>query len=135
MLKKYHIPVREDWIVEGGFDRDSGYDGFTKLYQQGDYPEVIFTANDRIAQGAYKAIRELRLHIPQDVGVIALGHSEFAELLFPSLTISDSPPDLIGKTAMDLLEKEINQGDAHHAQRVLLDTRLVINGSILLREK
>jgi len=134
MLKKYDIPVRNDWIIEGSFDRNSGYTGFKKLCKIDDCPEVIFTANDEIAMGAYKAIKEKGMRIPDDIGVIALGHADFAEIISPSLTISASPPVIIGKTAMDLLAKEIMDYESRHSQKILLNTQLLINESILKRE-
>jgi hypothetical protein len=82
--------------VEGGFDKISGYVGFQTLQKQSSLPEIIFAANDRVAQGAYKAISEAGLNIPDDIGVIALGHNEFAEILSPPLTIMDASPDVIG---------------------------------------
>jgi LacI family transcriptional regulator len=134
ILKKYNIPVRNDWIIEGSFDRESGYLGFNKLYKPDDCPEVIFAANDGIAMGAYKAIKEKGMRIPDDFGVIALGHADFAEIVSPSLTISASPPVIIGKTAMDLLEKEIREHESRYPQKILLNTHLIINESILERK-
>jgi LacI family transcriptional regulator len=133
VLKKHNIPVRDNWIIEGGFDKQSGYTGFNKLYKCQDCPEIIFAANDRIAQGAYKAIREAGLRIPEDIGVVALGHAEFAEILSPPLTISDCPPHILGKTAMDLLAREIEEGESRRSQKILLNTQLLINESILKR--
>jgi LacI family transcriptional regulator len=133
MLKKYNIPVRNDWIIEGGFDRNSGYTGFKKLYKRDDCPEVIFAANDGIAMGAYKAIKEKGMRIPDDFGVIALGHADFAEIVSPSLTVSASPPVILGKTAMDLLAKEIEENESRYTQKILLNTQLLINESILKR--
>lgn len=130
VLQKHNIPVRNDWIIEGGFDRNSGYVGCKKLFKPDDRPEVIFAANDRIAQGAYKAISEIGLKIPEDIGVIALGHAEFAEILSPPLTISNCPPDILGKTAMDLLTKEIRERESRHPQKIMLNTQLIINESI-----
>jgi LacI family transcriptional regulator len=131
MLQKHNVPVRNDWIIEGGFDRNSGYIGCKKLFKPNDRPEVIFAANDRIAQGAYKAIREMGLKIPDDIGVIALGHADFAEIVSPSLTVSASPPMILGKTAMDLLAKEIEESESRHTQKILLNTQLLINESIV----
>lgn len=131
MLKKYDLPIRNDWIIEGGFDRNSGYAGFKKLYNRDDCPEVIFAANDSIAAGAYKAIREKGLRIPDDIGVFALGHADFAEMLSPSLTVAACPPNILGKTAMDLLAKEIEEDESRHPQKLLLNTQLLINESIV----
>ena len=131
MLKKYNIPVRNDWIIEGSFDRESGYLGFNKLYKPDDCPEVIFAANDGIALGAYKAIKEKGMRVPDDFGVIALGHADFAEIVSPSLTVAASPPVIIGQTAMDLLAKEIRDNESRHPQKILLKTQLIINESLL----
>jgi LacI family transcriptional regulator len=131
MIKKYKLPVYPDWIVEGGFDKQSGYDGFKALYRAKELPQLVFAANDRVAQGAYKAIKEKGLQIPEQIGVIAFGHSEFAELLSPSLTIVDCPPDVLGRKAMELLNNEIENPENHKPKRVTLETRLRINESTL----
>ena len=103
-----------------------------KLYEMGDLPDCIYAVNDGSARGAYKAIREKRLDIPEDIGIVAFSHHEFAELLYPQLTIIDSPPVLIGKTAMELLLSEMNQ-KPERIQRLILETKLVPNHSIINR--
>jgi DNA-binding LacI/PurR family transcriptional regulator len=133
-LKKHNIPRRDEWIITGGFDSSSGYDGFKRLMRTRDLPEIVFAANDRIAQGAYKAIKEARLIIPDDIGIVAFGHSEFAELLSPTLTIVDCPPIVLGQKAMELLVSEIAHPEKRGQHHVLLDTTLKVNKSILLKE-
>jgi LacI family transcriptional regulator len=122
--------VREAWIVEGGFDKASGYNGFHALQQQAELPEIVFAANDRIAQGAFKAIKEAGLRIPEDIGVIALGHNEFAENLSPSLTIMDAPPDVIGQRAMEILVEEMKDPSKCGQHHIVLETSMKIHGSI-----
>lgn len=129
-LKWHNIPVREEWIVEGGFDKTSGYNGFHTLQEQAELPEVIFAANDRIAQGAYEAIKEAGLKIPEDIGVIALGHNEFAEILSPSLTIMDAPPDVIGQRAMEILAEEMKDPSKCGQHHIVLETSMKIHSSI-----
>jgi LacI family transcriptional regulator len=133
-LKKHKIPLQDEWIIPGGFDSSSGYNGFKRLMQMRNLPEMVFAANDRIAQGAYRAIKEARLNIPNEIGIVAFGHSEFAELLSPTLTIVDCPPIVLGQKAMELLVSEIadpaNRGQHH----LLLDTTLRVNESIRLKK-
>jgi DNA-binding LacI/PurR family transcriptional regulator len=133
-LENHKISLNDEWIITGGFDSSSGYDGFKKLLRMRDLPELVFAANDRIAQGAYKAIKEAGLNIPHDIGIVAFGHSEFAELLSPTLTIVDCPPIVLGQKAMEILASEI----AHPAKRgqhhLLVDTTLKVNESILLKK-
>jgi LacI family transcriptional regulator len=132
-LEKHDIPVRKEWIITGGFDKNSGYNGFKILLEQGNLPNIIFAANDRIAQGAYKAIKEAGLKIPEDIGVIGLGHSEFAEILSPPLTIVDSSPDVLGRRAMDVLVSEMADPPHKESQHIILETVLKVNNSILRR--
>jgi LacI family transcriptional regulator len=112
-MNLHGLIVNDDWIIEGGFSKKDGYTGMQTLLERGPLPEAIFMANDRIAQGAYMAIKEAGLNIPGDVGITAFGHSEFAQLLSPPLTIVHTSPDELGKRAMELLvdvirgEKEI----------------------------
>jgi LacI family transcriptional regulator len=130
-LKKYHIPVKEDMIVCGGFDKISGYNGCRKLLEHGRHPEVIFASNDRIAQGAYLAITEAGLSIPADIGVVALGHREFAELLSPTLTIIDSSPEDLGQKAMEVLVNEMTGRTPHGMHHIMMETVLRQNNSLL----
>ncbi len=132
-LEKHRIPVRKEWVITGGFDKNSGYNGFKTLLEQGKLPDIIFAANDRIAQGAYKAIKEAGLKIPEDIGVIGLGHSEFAEILSPPLTIVDSSPDVLGRRAMELLVSEMADPPHKKSQHIILETVLKVNNSILRR--
>ncbi|MBN2105504.1 LacI family DNA-binding transcriptional regulator [bacterium] len=131
-LRDHHIRLRNEWIIESGFDKQSGYQGFMQLYRKGPMPEVIYAVNDGAARGAYKAIQEVGLRIPDDIGVVAFSHHEFAELLYPRLTIIDAPPVLIGQSAMELLLAEIKEKPAR-ARKIILNTELVPNSSLLNR--
>ena len=130
-LKKYNIPIVEGWIVYGGFDKISGYNGCRKLLEQDRLPDVIFASNDRIAHGAYNAIKEAGLRIPDDIGVIALGHSEFAELLSPTLTIIDSSPEVLGQRAMEVLVDDMTSQIPREVHQIIIDTVLRENHSLL----
>jgi len=132
-LQNHNIALRKEWIVAGDFDRLSGYTGLKRILGMKDLPEIVFAANDRIAQGAYAAIKEAKLRIPDDIGVIALGHSEFAEILSPSLTIIDSPPDILGSKAMEILVSEIAHPSERGHHHLLIDTALRVNESMKLR--
>lgn len=133
-LKNHKIPQRDEWIITGNFDSSSGYDGFKRLMRSQDLPDMVFAANDRIAQGAYRAIKEARLNIPNDIGIMAFGHSEFAELLSPTLTIVDCPPIVLGQKAMELLVSEIAHPAEKGQHHLILDTTLKVNESILLKK-
>jgi len=108
-LEKQRIPVKKEWLVEGGFELKDGYEAFGKLYTSGDLPEVIFTVNDRVALGAYTAAKEAGLRIPEDIGIFGFGFHEITDFFDPQLTVIDQDPRKIGNEAMKLLLEEIEE--------------------------
>jgi LacI family transcriptional regulator len=127
-LKMNKISIRKEWIVEGGFTRTDGYRGFKQLREQGTLPEVIFAANDQIALGIYNATREIGLKIPDDIGVVAFGHHDFASVLSPSLTIINVNPFDLGKKAMELMVQQINKEKS--TQSVFIPAEIEIGESL-----
>lgn len=129
-MKKNKINVRKEWIIEGKFFPEYGYEGFNKIYKSGNLPEVVFCGNGMIARGTYEAIRENGLRIPEDIGVVAVDHRTYAEMLYPKLTYIDYPTRTLGNEAMKLLIKKIeNNQPQNKPQNKILDTYLVENHS------
>lgn len=106
-LRKNKIGLKPEWMPEGGFEWKDGYEAFRKLKSSGQLPEVIFTVNDRVALGAYKAAKEAGLTIPGDVGIFGFGFHEITDFLDPQLTVINQDPRKIGQTAMNQLLGEI----------------------------
>ena len=50
-----------------------------KLYESKKLPEIIFTVNDRVALGVYKAAAEKGMKIPEDIGVAGFGFKDTAQ--------------------------------------------------------
>ena len=124
--------IRDEWIIEGGFTRRDGFVGAQKLIQGRELPEAIFVANDRVAQGAYAALKDAGLKIPDDIGIAGFGHSEFADLLSPSLSIINVGPDQLGRKAMQLLSDEIHSPTKYKVSRIHVPTDLQIKKSTKL---
>jgi len=108
-LSENKIPIHKDWIIEGGFELKDGYESFRKLNTLGTLPEVIFTVNDRVALGVYKAAKEAGLRIPDDIGIFGYGFNEITDFFDPQLTIINQDPRKMGTEAMKLLIDEIEK--------------------------
>ena len=119
-LSKYNIKINADWILEGGFEVIDGERSFMKLYNENNLPEVILAVNDRVALGIYHAARKVGINIPEDIGIVAFGFNEIAELFAPPLAIINQHPRQMGKLAMDLLYKEIEHKESSNTQHVHL---------------
>jgi LacI family transcriptional regulator len=134
-LKKNGIETNPEWIIEGGFEIADGYSAFMKLYNTIELPEIIFTVNDRVALGVYKAMGEVGLRIPDDIGVLGFGFSDTAQTFSPSLSIISQNPRRVGGAAAKLLIELITNPDAVKSRDVIIEETLLWNESILKKHK
>jgi LacI family transcriptional regulator len=83
---------------------DSAYDAVSRaLAAGGTRPKVLICLNDRVALGAYQALREAGATIPDDVSVVSFDDSEMAAWLRPQLTSIGLPHYQLGWQAVELL--------------------------------
>ena len=132
-LLKNGIKVRDEWIIEGGYEIDDGFRAFEKLNLIGELPEIILAVNDRVALGAYKAIRRAGLKIPDDIGIIGYGFSETAQLFSPTLSIINQDPRKMGRIAANLLIDEIQGITTSTLAQVLIEEDFQWNTSVQKR--
>ena len=129
-LRKNKIPVVKEWIIEGGFELKDGYESFKRLNRSGSLPEVIFTVNDRVALGAYKAAKEVGLRIPEDIGIFGFGFNEITDFFDPQLTVINQDPRKMGLEAIKLLINEIGKGTGVHPTQILVEEEFLWRKSV-----
>jgi len=134
-LRKNKIPVRKDWIIEGGFEFKDGYESFKKLNRQQNLPEVIFTVNDRVALGAYKAAMEAGLKIPDDIGIFGFGFNEITDFFDPQLAVINQDPRKMGLEAVKLLINEIEKKTKNGRNIVYIDEEFLWKKSVRRKVK
>jgi LacI family transcriptional regulator len=82
---------------------DSAYEAVTAALATGAPPKVLICLNDRVALGAYQALREAGVDIPGDVSVLSFDDSELAAWLRPQLTSIALPHYQLGRQAVETL--------------------------------
>jgi LacI family transcriptional regulator len=131
-LENNGLPVKKEWIIEGGFEVDDGYRAFQKLKSAGAMPELILAVNDRVALGIYKAAAEAGMKIPGDIAVAGYGFSESAGLFNPPLAVINQDPRLMGVRATRQLISEIN-GISKGGARILIGEEFIWDKSVRLK--
>lgn len=123
------IPVREELIIKGDFQQQTGYENTKSLLQSIDpLPTAIFASNDLSALGAMDAARECGLRIPDDISIIGFDDIPQASLVYPKLTTVRQPLEDMGRVAVKMLLEQI-QDRSRPPQRAALATHLVIRDS------
>lgn len=85
-LAAANIPFDAELVKTGDWSTSAGYNRTLELLAQDKRPTAIFCSNDRMAVGAYEAIKERGLQIPDDVSIIGYDDQEIARHLSPTLT-------------------------------------------------
>jgi len=121
------IPVDERLVLTGDFTPVSGYAAATELFAKGIFPTAVFSANDQMAVGAIKAIRQQGLSVPEDVALVGFDDLAVSSLVSPGLTTVQYPIYQMGYLAVDLLLKA-RSGENVPAQTEL-PARLIVRRS------
>jgi len=109
----------------------SGYDATRKLLTQTPRPDAIFATDNLVLEGSMQAIIELGLKIPTDVGLVGFDNVSWMTLVQPPLTVIRQPTDEIGRMAVDLIMRRIEDPERPPLQ-VILKSQLMIRGSSIL---
>lgn len=71
------------WFLIDQFSRASGYSMMNKLLETENHPTAVFCCSDPIAIGAYRAIIENGLKVPDDISLIGFDDIEEAQFMNP----------------------------------------------------
>jgi len=105
-----------------------GAEGIARVLDQGVWPDAIIAYSDAVALGIYAELRRRNLEPGRDVSVASFDDIAMAELLLPPLTSVSTYPELIGRTAAELLLNRIRDPSLE-PQRSLIDPALKVRAS------
>lgn len=93
-------------------------------------PTALFTGQNFITIGAFRALRGLGLH--KKVALVGFDDILLADLLEPGITVIAQDPAAIGRAAAELLFRRLD-GDKSPSQTTVVRTRMIARGSGELR--
>lgn len=131
-LADHGYTVRRELIVDGNFEESSGYQGMKLLLASNIDIDAVAAANDEMAIGAIRAVKESGLEIPRDISIVGFDDIQLAEYITPSLTTVNHPKYEWGEIAAKVLLNAIN-GEKNSMDTIMLPSRLVMRKSTGLR--
>ena len=126
-LNLNEIGVKGVLIQEGDYTVDSGYETMLKLLALEEPPTAVFAANDEMAVGAIKAIKQRGLKVPKDISVIGFDGIPLGGLVEPELTTVSQPRYEMGYQAMKMLLSIIKK-------EVLARNQIVLPHQLIVRD-
>ena len=97
------VPAEERLIRTGEFTEEGGYVATLELLRLSPRPTAIFAANDLMAIGALRALREAGVAVPGEVAVVGFDDIPAAALVHPALTTVTQFAHPLGRCAAELL--------------------------------
>ncbi|MFT4294050.1 MAG: LacI family DNA-binding transcriptional regulator [Micropruina sp.] len=96
--------VTPSWVYSSLlWEPDTGYRAMRELLASDARPTGLICLNDRLAFGAYQALTEAGLRVPDDLSVVSFDDDIVASYLRPGLTTAAIPYEEMGRRAMAML--------------------------------
>ncbi|PUX01639.1 transcriptional regulator RbsR [Cronobacter malonaticus] len=127
-MQRAGLPVAEGYEVIGDFEFAGGLRAMQSLLALPEPPQAVFMGNDAMAVGAYQALYQAGLRIPQDIALVGYDDIELASYMTPPLTTIYQPKDELGELAIDVLIHRMAQPELQQ-QRLQLTPVLTVRGS------
>lgn len=131
-MTTFDVPIDEDLVLTGGWTVDGGRLLTLQLLDLPEPPTAIFCFNDRMAMGAYDAIKSRGLRVPEDLSVVGFDDEDLASYMVPPLTTVILPHDEMARWAVGAL-LDHNEGISSHrrTQKIKVECKLVERQSVM----
>ena len=123
-LTDSEIEVNSDLMVKGEFTLKSGYQGIKTILDRQQTLDAVFAANDEMAVGAMRRIKEEDYMIPEDIAVAGFDNISLVDYVQPSLTTVVQPVYELGKKGIATLLSLI-RGEELDTNDIVLDYEIV----------
>lgn len=130
-LQDYHVPVKQEYIMQGGLYEDDGYQLMQALLELDSPPSAVVACNNLTCIGCINAIQHKGLVIGQDISLVGFDDHNLASILNPGITVIDRPTIEMGEKAAALLLERFS--DLTTTKNIVMDVNLIRRNSIAIR--
>ncbi|MFF9198331.1 LacI family DNA-binding transcriptional regulator [Streptomyces sp. NPDC014779] len=117
-------------LCEGDFTRESGARAMAELLERRPDVDAVFAANDLMAAGALRTLRERGLRVPEDVAVVGFDDMEaVVRETDPALTTVHQDVEGMGRLMVRLLMRLLDGAADAATASVITETSLVRRAS------
>ncbi len=133
-LSDHNLPIDKNYIVPIEPYVPNGYDAGKELFTKNiELPTAVFCYNDLVAIGLVNALTEMGIEVPNSVSVMGFDNIDFGKYVKIPLTTIQMPAYDIGKSAANLLIKQINSSSSPLVEKVILEHKIIERNSVSRR--
>ena len=124
------LEVDNSLVINNSLTRKDGTEAIQTILERGKIPDAIFCGNDTTALSVIIYLKEKGYKIPEDILIMGFSNEPFSEVVTPSITTIKQPGYSMGRTAAELLLKQINRKEQPtNYERITMPTELIIRES------
>lgn len=97
-------------VVANSLSEAAGHEGMRAFLQRRPKVDALYAVSDALALGAYRAVKEAGLRIPQDIAVVGVGDYQIAPYFDPPLSCVGASHQRLAEQASRLLLKRLERG-------------------------
>lgn len=112
-LRALGLEPRQEYMRAIRFTQREAYELSHHLLSLDEPPTALFALTGSVAIGAFRAIRERGLRVPEDVSLLAFDNYEWTALVEPGIDVIEQPVGAMGLAAVETLFRTID--DASHS--------------------
>lgn len=129
-MKDYKLPVVQDNIINTGSSIEEGINAMKSIWKRKIKPDAIFSASDFTALGVCKEIKNLKLKMPEDIGVIGFSNEPFTQFMEVSISSVDQTPVMMGKISGNVFLESIKD----NFSGITVEKKLVLSPMLCVRQ-
>jgi LacI family transcriptional regulator len=128
-LHEVGLEAQAELICYGEYTQESGYQMAQKALSLTPRPTALFAANNFIAIGALRALREVGMRVPEDMALVSFDDIPPAFVIEPFLTVAAQPAYEMGHRATELLLARLSGQAPPECQEIVLPTEIIVRRS------
>lgn len=127
-LDIHGIKFNKDYLSIGEFLEEGGYEAMKKLLELNKMPTAIVAADDLMAFGAIRAIKENGLAIPEDIAIVGFNDTPLANFIDPPLSSVEIFVHDLGYNASEILLNHLEH-PSDQKKHIIIQTSLKVRKS------
>ncbi|WP_105614203.1 LacI family DNA-binding transcriptional regulator [Vallitalea okinawensis] len=125
---KYNLSLDDRLISEKAIDDQWAHKEVIRIYQENPLLDSVVCEDNYLAYGALKALKEMKLRVPQDIAVVTFNNYPLAPYLTPPMTCVHMDTFELGRQVGQSLLEKIKKPDID-IQTHLIRPQLIIRES------
>lgn len=121
--------LNPEYIINSEMTADGGYKAIIDyINNKNSMPTAFFTANDAIASGVIKGLKEKGVKVPDEISIIGFNDTIISQYTNPPLTAIRVHIEYLGEVAVELMLEKLKERS--YPKKVIIPSEFILRNSV-----